>query len=337
METLVELTRGGLVESRHRGVIAIVDGDGVIRASLGDVEQVVFMRSSAKPLQIVPLIETGAADHYGFTQKELAVMMASHNGEPMHVDAVRSILGKIGLDEGALQCGVHPPMHEPTARELWRKGEEPSAVHNNCSGKHSGMLALAVHRGYPLDDYTSLDHPVQVQIRATVANFVGLRPDRIEVAVDGCGVPVFGCPLWRAAHAYAGLVDPTGFSHRRSEACRRAVAAMQAHPEMVGGTGQFTTDLMRVGQHRLVCKTGAAGYFAVGVLPTDDTPALGITVKIEDGDPTGRARGPVVLHLLHEMGVLQETDLEQLKDHWPSAICNHRGDEVGEVRIAFDI
>ena len=227
METLVELTRGGLVEIRHRGVIAIVDSDGTVRRSIGDTEQYVFLRSSAKPLQVIPLIETGTADHFGFTERELAVMMASHNGEAFHVETVRSILDKIGLDEGALQCGVHAPGHKPTARELWRRGEKPTAVHNNCSGKHSGMLALAVRQGHPLDDYTSLDHPVQVQIRAAVADFVGLRPEQIEVAIDGCGVPVFGCPMWRAAHGYARLVDPADLPEPRRNACLRAVTAMQ--------------------------------------------------------------------------------------------------------------
>ncbi|MCG2768933.1 MAG: asparaginase [Anaerolineae bacterium] len=335
METLVEATRGELVESRHRGIIALVDAEGKLKSSVGDVEQYVFMRSSAKPLQLIPLIESGAADHFRFTDRELAVMMASHSGEPFHVEAVGSILAKIGLHEGALRCGIHWPMNKEAARKLRRSGQEPTAIHNNCSGKHAGMLALAVHGEHTLDNYTSPDHPVQIQIRAAIADFAGLTPEQIKIGKDGCGVPVFGLPLWRAAYAYARLVDPAAWPAGRREDCRRVVEAMQRHPEMVAGSGRFNTDLMHVGGSRLVAKGGAEGYYAVGVLPTDLHPGLGLALKIEDGDLQGRASGPVVLSCLQQIRVLQEDDMSRLGSHWSRSIYNHRGEVVGELQTTF--
>ena len=335
MDILVEVTRGELVESRHRGSIALVDAHGETQSFIGDTQQYVFMRSSAKPLQIIPLIEGGTADRFQFTDRELAVMMASHGGEPFHVEAVEGILAKIGLDESALRCGIHWPANKEAAFELRRKGEKPTEVHNNCSGKHAGMLAVAVHRGYTLDDYTSPDHPVQRMIRATIADFAGMTSEQIKIAVDGCSVPVFGLPLWRAAYAYARLADPRDLPSGRREACQRATRAMQSHPEMVAGTGRFTTDLMRVAGQRLIAKGGAEGYYAVGIMPTRERLGLGLTVKIEDGDPRGRATGPVVLKCLQEIGVLQQNDILQLTSHWPRSILNHRGDAVGELLTPF--
>jgi len=335
METLVEATRGELVESRHRGIIALVDAEGKLRSSVGDVEQYVFMRSSAKPLQLIPLIESGAADHFRFTDSELAVMMASHSGETFHVEAVRSILAKIGIHEGALRCGIHWPMNKEAARKLRHSGQEPTAIHNNCSGKHAGMLALAVHGEHDLDNYTSPDHTVQVQIRAAIADFAGLTPEQIKIGKDGCGVPVFGLPLWRAAYAYARLVSPASWPSGRREACRRVVEAIQRHPEMVAGTGRFNTDLVHVGGPRLLAKGGAEGYYAVGVLPTDHHPGLGLALKIEDGDLQGRASGPVVLSCLQQLDVLQEDDIARLASHWSRSIYNHRREIVGELRTTF--
>ena len=337
METLVEATRGELVESRHRGIIALVNAEGKLLSSVGDVEQYVFMRSSAKPLQLIPLIESDAADHFRFTDSELAVMMASHSGESFHVEAVRSILAKIGLHEGALRCGIHWPMNKEATRKLRRSGQEPTAIHNNCSGKHAGMLALAVHGEHTLNNYTSPDHPVQIQIRASIADFAGLTPEQIKIGKDGCGVPVFGLPLWRAAYAYARLVDPAAWPSGRREACRRVVEAMQRHPEMVAGTGRFNTDLVRVGGPRLVAKGGAEGYYAVGVLPAGCHPGLGLTLKIEDGDLQGRASGPVVLSCLQQLGALQEEDMPRLRSHWSRSIYNHRGEIVGELRTTFSL
>jgi len=335
METLVEATRGKLVESRHRGIIALVDTEGKLLSSVGDVEQYVFMRSSAKPLQLIPLIESGAADHFQFTDKELAVMMASHSGEPFHIEAVRSILAKIGLHEGALLCGTHWPLNKEVARQLICRGQEPTAIHNNCSGKHAAMLALAVYGGHSVTDYISPDHPVQIQIRTSIADFAGLTPEQIKIGTDGCGVPVFGLPLWRAAYAYARLVSPANWPSLRREACRRIIGAMQRHPEMIAGTGQFNTDLIRIGGPRLVAKGGAEGYYAVGVLPTDHHPGLGLTLKIEDGDLQGRASGPVILSCLQQIDVLQEDDIARLKSHWPRSIYNHRGEVVGKLRTTF--
>ena len=335
METLVELTRGKLVESVHRGAIALMDATGVMVASVGNIDRCVYMRSSAKPLQVVPMIEGGAADRFRFSERQLAVMVASHSGEPIHLEQVRAILATIGLDEEALACGAHWPSSAVTAAELRRKRLEPTSIHNNCSGKHAGMLALAVHAGFPVDGYTSLSHPVQDRILRTIAEFADVTPQDVVLATDGCGVPVFGLPLWRGALAYARLVDAECWPPERRRACDKVVAAMRKHPDMVAGPGRLSTEIMRVAGDRLIAKGGAEGYFAVGIRPRKGKPGLGLTMKIEDGDLSGRARGPAVLNALHQLGLLHEDDLAGLVRHWPREVRNHRGDVIGELRTPF--
>ena len=334
---VVEATQGSLVESRHRGLVAVANARGVLLASVGDVNAYAYMRSSAKPLQAIPLVESGAAEHYGFTHAQLAVVAASHSGEPFHLEAVRSILDKIGLSEEALLCGAHWPASRESSEELRRQGEKPRPIHNNCSGKHAGMLALAVHGGQSIHDYKSPDHPVQVRIRRTVAEFAGLADQDIILGIDGCGVPTLALPVWRAAHAYARLVDPSDWGLERRQACARIVAAMQAEPHMVAGPGRISTDLMRVGGSRLVAKGGAEGYFAVGILPGNGRPGIGLTIKIEDGDLGGRAGTPLVLRVLEQIRVLREKDLTRLGRSGSRDILNHWGDVVGELRAITEL
>ena len=328
-ETLVEVTRGGRVESEHCGAVAVVDANGQLIAHVGDVELVSYLRSSAKPFQLLPLLESGAADHFGFTDVELAVIAGSHSGEPRHVAAVQSILHKIGLSENALQCGAHVPFNVDAAKALRAAGREPTALYNNCSGKHSGMLAQAVDRGLSTHDYLDPQHPVQVAIRQRLAKLGGLTFDEIGVGVDGCSAPCFAMPLRAAALAFARLAAG------RTDGLRRVAQAMLDHPEMVAGEGRIDTDLMRAVPHHLVSKGGAEGYHGMGLIRSDGS-AWGIAIKIADGD--GKRGGhPVIIETLRQLGVLDDTALTQLQNYYTWPITNHRGLEVGKVRANFKL
>src|SRR6267154_1795058 len=264
---LVEVTRGTIVESRHRGNIAAVDGDGEVAAYLGDVDIVTYLRSSAKPFQAIPLVASGAADRFGLTGKEIAIACASHNGEPIHTAAALSILNKIGLKPEDLKCGTHEPFSAAETRNLRARGEEPNVLHNNCSGKHAGMLALALHLGAPTESYDHLDNPVQVLIRDVVARFSRLPVDDIALGIDGCGVPVFGMSVRAMARMYAHLcAPPENFDEATRAACKRIVAAMINYPEIIGGTAErLDTEMMLAAGGRLISKIGAEGVYTVGV------------------------------------------------------------------------
>ena len=325
-EPLVEVSRGEFVESVHRGVIAVVDGNDQVVAHTGDLNLRTFIRSAAKPFQAAPGISSGAFDRFGITAEELACVLGSHSGEPMHFAAVRSILGKIGLDEGALLCGAHMPFDDVSARALRSSGTSPSVLHNNCSGKHAGMLALAVHMGVEIENYISPHHPVQKIIRDEIIRFTGVPKDKLEIAVDGCSAPVFYLSLIEMARGYAQVVN--------SE--RRIINAMVEFPEMVGGSrNRLDTDLMRVGRTRLISKVGAEGIQLLGILPCKSYPSgLGIAIKIEDGD-IRRARDPVVIEVLRQLDVLDSSELEELRQYAHVQILNHRKIVVGEVRTCF--
>src|SRR6266850_3015553 len=223
-EPLVRVTRGGITESRHRWHVIVVEPNGTIRAYIGAPETVTYLRSSAKPHQAIPLIALGAADRFGFTENEIALACASHSGEPIHTEVAASMLRKIGLGPEALKCGVHEPFSPEATRELREKGEAPNVLQNNCSGKHAGMLALALHLGAPTETYDQPDNPVQLAIGRTVAQFSETPLEDIAVGVDGCGVPVFGVTVKAMALMYARLVSPPAeFDDKTKDACRRIV------------------------------------------------------------------------------------------------------------------
>ena len=337
--SLVEAWRGSIVESRHRGHLIAVDADGKTVASLGAPETVTYVRSSGKPFQALPLVLSGAADRFGFTEQEVAIACGSHSGEAIHVETVRTMLEKVGLDESALRCGAHVPFSVDVARELARKGQSPSALQNNCSGKHAGMLALARHVGAPTESYDDRDNPVQQAIAKTVSDFSDVSLDSMAIGIDGCGVPVFGIPVRAMALMYARLVaPPEKFDAATRNACARIVRAMIDYPEMIGGTkDRLDTELLRAGAGRLISKIGAEGVYTVGVLPSSEWPhGLGLAVKIEDGDDQ-RARPPAVIEALKQLGVLNDRDLTALSSYSPTPIRNRRGDRVGEARAAFQL
>jgi L-asparaginase II len=337
--SLVEVWRGPIVESRHRGHLSAVDGAGHTVAALGSPETVTYVRSSGKPFQAIPVIVSGAADRFGFTEQEIAIACGSHSGEPMHVDTVRSMLGKIGLDESALKCGVHEPFSTEVARALARDQQPPNVLQNNCSGKHAAMLALALHLGAPTASYDECSNPVQQSIAKAVSEFSDITLEEIVIGVDGCGAPVFGIPVRAMALMYARLVSsPESFAAATRNACRRIVKAMIDFPEMVGGTkDRLDTELIRAGAGRLISKIGAEGVYTVGVLPGNEWPnGLGLALKIEDGDDH-RARPPAVIEALRQLNVLSEKELVALASYAPTVIRNRRGERVGEARAAFTL
>lgn len=357
-ETLVEVMRGGRVESEHRGAIAVVDATGKLIARVGDVNLTTYLRSSAKPFQLLPLVESGAADRFGFTDQELAIMAGSHSGEARHVQTVQSILKKIGLTEEALQCGAHVPYSSESAAALAAQGQAPTPIYNNCSGKHSGMLAAAVDRGLSTHDYLDPTHPIQLSIRQALADVSGVPFDQIGVCIDGCSAPNFALPLKAAALAFVKLAENIDHgdtenteknykqiselrasvvnSDSRRKALARIARAMSTYPEMVAGEKRLDTDLMRTVKGRVVSKGGAEGFHGLGIFSSDGKPALGLAMKIGDGD--GKRGGhPAVIEVLRQLNVLSAKELAALKDYRGWVITNHRGTEVGEVRAKFDM
>jgi len=333
---LAEVTRGPITESRHRGAIVIVTPDGNTIAGLGDDGLITSTRSTIKPIQAIPFITSGAADSFNVSERELAVVCASHEGERIHTETVADMLARAGLDESALRCGPQLPYSQETAKELESSGEAFSQLHNNCSGKHTGMLMTAVVRGLSLDDYISIDHPVQREIVSTFARLAGLDQTP-PIAIDGCSAPTFGVPLRSLAVAFARLVNPSELDSKLAAASSRIVEAMTRHPEMVGGTkGRFDTDLLRAAGGKLICKVGAEASYCVGVLPSAKFPrGVGIALKMEDG--SYRGLGPTVVEILRQLAVLNDDQISQLAYYHKPIIENRRGLHVGEVRSVFKI
>lgn len=336
---LLRRTRGGSLESLHYGAIAVVDRQGAVRAWCGDPQASPFLRSSAKPFQVLPLLEAGGQSVFNLSLRDIALMCASHTGTDAHVEALRELQAKVGVQETDLRCGTHPPYDEATGRALLARGEEPTPIRHNCSGKHTGMLALARLRGWSTEDYLDPDHPVQLAIRRRFASMCGLKPVRVLMGTDGCSAPNFAVPLVDAASAYARLADPRDLPAPLADACRTVTRAMTAHPEMVAGPGRFDTRLMDLAGDCVFTKGGAEGYQAVGLFPgkrAPDAPALGIALKIADGDPKSRARPPVVLETLRQLGALPDETLEALAEFGPSLpVLNAREREVGRAEPIF--
>lgn len=336
---LVDVLRGSITESRHHGHVIVLDGDGQALASLGAPDHWTFLRSSAKPHQTIPLVATGAADHFGFTESEIAIACGSHNGEDEHTLAVASMLKKIGLDESALHCGAHEPYGKEAAQELRDSERQPTALHNNCSGKHAAMLALSIFLGAPVENYEEVGHPVQRMIAQALAQFSGVPKHELGVGIDGCSAPNFAVPLRAMALMYARLVQPPAWLKDETRAaCERIVGAVRAHPEMIEGRGELDTELMRATAGRVISKVGAEGVYTAGVLPCERFPSgLGIALKIEDGDKGERARSPIAIEIFRQLGLLADTDTQILNGLASPIIRNHRGDEVGRVVTTFKL
>jgi L-asparaginase II len=324
----VEVTRGSAVESRHRVAVALVDVAGRAQLRHGAIDQPVYARSALKPIQALALVETGAAAAFAVTPRELALACASHNGEPMHVDAVRAWLARLDLDERALECGAHLPNHPPSAAALLRGGDAPSAAHNNCSGKHAGFLTVARHLGHPTAGYIRPEHPVQQHVLGAIEQMVGLDLGRAPRGTDGCGIPVIGVPLENLAYAMARFGAPDNLPDARATAARRLYAAMAATPEMVAGSGRFCTIALQALGGRGIVKTGAEGVF-MAAFPEF---GLGAALKVIDG--ARRAAEVAMATLIFDLGLVDAEKQPTLRRYLHEPLHNHAGTAVGEVRMA---
>ena len=332
---LVRSRRGDVVETVHRGAIAVVDAEGHLVAHAGDPDAVFYVRSSGKPLQAVAAAETGAFDRFHYTEAQLAITAASHAGEAAHIVEIDAILRKAGLTENHLFCEPAYSMYGPRRDEMIRVGEPPSRRRHNCSGKHCGMRAAALARGEPTDSYWRPDHPHQRRILRLVAEMCDYAAERIHLGVDGCGVPVHALPLRNVALAYARLADPSALSPERRDACRRITAAMMRYPYLVGGSERFDTALIAAGGGRWFSKGGALGYFAAGIFPREGRPALGIALKIEDGSHAPACQTAV--EVLIQLGLLDERQQLRLAAWHHMPLANVLGEPIGLSRPEFEL
>jgi len=324
--TLVEVTRGTMVESRHRAAFAVADTDGRIVLSAGDFEKPVYPRSAIKPLQALPLLESGAADAYALGNAEIALACASHSGEPRHVETVLAWLARIGCAVADLECGSHLPGNDAALQALLRDRRPATAAHNNCSGKHTGFLTLTRHLGIDAKGYIAYQHPVQQRILGVLETMTGLDLGAAPRGIDGCGIPVIAIPLGNLALAFARLADPRDQPAARQAACERVCTAMAAEPFMVAGTERYCTRVMAATGGAALIKTGAEGVYC-GSLPNL---GLGIALKVDDG--AGRAAEVLMGYLLQRLGILDESHAELLTQ----PVYNRAGARVGEVRPVAD-
>lgn len=325
---IVEVTRGGIVESRHTGAYAVVNAAGEIVASAGDIAASVYPRSAIKAFQCLAMLESGAADRFGFTPEEIALACSSHNGEPAHVAVARAMLAKASTSEENYECGAHWPIEGAAHDAAVRALPAPLPVHNNCSGKHAGMLAHCVACGYGKDDYLATAHPLQREIRRAVATMTGCAESDLREGIDGCSAPNYALPLGRLALAFARLADDGGQT-AFDGAPRTLAGAMRRYPEMVSGEGRSDLALTRAGAGDWVCKVGAEGVQAIGIRSR----GLGIAIKIDDGGRRGLLA--VTREVLAQAGLLEAGAREALAAHERPAIRNYRGIVTGALTPLF--
>ena len=313
-ELLLEVKRGGVVESRHYGSYVVIDRGKVVR-SRGDIDRVTFMRSSAKPIQCYSVVESGAADRFGLDEREIAVIVGSHSGEPIHIKTVSSILRKGGLKESDLLCGKHKPLSEKVVvRKL-------TQLHNNCSGKHSGMLLLAKMLGVSIKKYTDKNHPVQKRNIKNMARFANIKASSIKIGIDGCSAPTFGLSVKNMGFAFAN------FCSAMDSSATRIANALKRYPEMIAANGRICTELIRATNGRLLTKIGAEGVYCCGVV----NKGIGIAMKIDDG--SSRPIAPVLITLLSDMGFITKEERRRLAPLEDNVLRNHAGLEVGRTIV----
>jgi L-asparaginase II len=324
-EPFVAVERGGLVESVHRIAACAVDASGTTLWSIGEIDLPVLLRSTAKPFIAAAAVREGVVERFSLEPREIAIMAASHNGEPFHVEAVRSILRKIGAGESALQCGPHAPYDEAAAAALRREGVAFSAVHNNCSGKHAGILALCAALGADGGDYLEPASAAQRRILAFCARMSNLRVEDLALAVDGCGIPVYAVPLRNAALSYARAATLQGIEPADARALGIVRDAMIANPAYVAGTGDFDTALMEAAAGGMLAKGGAEGVHGAASLRH----GAGIVLKVADGN--ARAVPPAAMEIFAELGFLDEAAQRALQPYARPPLYNRAGRTVGRI------
>lgn len=322
---LAEVTRGGIVESVHAGAYAVVGRGGELIASRGDIDKPVFPRSAIKALQCLPAVEAGVVETYGMVDEEIALACASHSGEPDHVRVARSGLAKAGISEQSYECGAHWPFPGDVTRAMVAGGEEAGQVHNNCSGKHTFMLAFAEKLGVDPTDYIKRDHPVQQAIEKLIGEMCEYDLTDTPCGIDGCSVPTWAIPLRNTALGFQRLGSGEGVSEKRAEAGRRIIAAVRAHPFMVAGTRRFCTELMTAVPRAFV-KTGAEGVFCATIAHA----GIGIALKCDDG--AGRAAEVALAAVMARLDCWTDDERERLQGMSTVAVKNWNGIETGEVK-----
>jgi len=330
-EILVEALRNDLIDRTHRGHVAVVDAGGRLVQYAGDPMHVTYMRSSAKPLQAMALVETGASEAFDLDDREISVACASHSAQPEHVNAVQSMLDKAEVSQDELRCGSHPPIHRKSMADLYRQGGEPQSIHSNCSGKHSGMLAVCAHMGWPTDDYRASDHPLQELLLDSFAEMAGIPVEDVHLGIDGCGVPVFGVSVAAMARSFAQMVDSSDLSAKKAAAAKRVVGAMQKHPLLVAGEGRVCATLNGLDEGRFMGKGGALGVYCAASVES----GLGVAVKIEDGN--GQAAAAAALEALAQLALFTDEDCETLKDFRYPLNKNVLDDVVGEIKPVYNL
>lgn len=328
---VIEVTRGSMVESRHRVRFALADTSGRVLHRAGDPEQLIYGRSAIKPLQALALIESGAADAFGLGDAEIALACASHSAEPRHVETVEAWLQRIGCTAADLECGPQLPSREQDVKALFAVGRGADALHNNCSGKHSGFLSVARHQGVPTAGYIKYEHPVQQRVLGILESMAGLDLSAAPRGIDGCGIPVIGIPLGNLALAMARFADPADQPEARQAACARVRAALTAEPFMIAGSGRFCSELIAASRGKVLAKTGAEGVFCVSLTE----PGLGLALKVEDG--ATRAAEVATLNLLRDLGLLDSETTAALDKLFEPPVLNRAGLKVGVLRPTADI
>ncbi|MBX3529255.1 MAG: asparaginase [Rhizobiaceae bacterium] len=327
---LVEVTRGDIVESRHRGAVAVVDGDGATVLAIGDVKQPVFPRSAVKAIQALPLVESGAADRYCFSDADIALACASHAGEPEQVSRAAAMLARAGLDETSLECGSHWPSAEEASRVLARDGRQPDQLHNNCSGKHSGFLCTCVHEGVAHGGYVERSHRVQQWVAEAMEAVTGAEHGEGNAAIDGCSIPTYAVPISSLALGFARMATGRNLPPQRAAAARRILAACMAEPFEVSGTGRADTRYMEQGGGRVFVKTGAEGVYCAALPEL----ALGIALKCDDGN--SRASEAMVAAIIARL--LDKDELgERFAAFARTPVLTRKGAVVGEIRPAGEL
>lgn len=325
---LVEVIRGGIVESMHRGAAAVVDADGRLVFELGDIERPVFPRSAIKVLQALPLVESGAAARLGFGDAELALACASHSGEADHTETAAGMLQRVGHDVSCLECGKHWPMYDPAARALAAAGSEPSALHNNCSGKHAGFVCLAVEMGADPKGYIGPDHKVMREVSGAIETMTGYNLANAAVGIDGCSIPTYAIPLRHLAHAFAKIASGVSLGPERAKAAIRLRAAVAAEPRMIAGTDRFDTLVTEVLKERVFLKTGAEGVYCAALPEL----GFGIALKVDDGE--GRAAQTAIASLIDRFLALKPAEKEMIGPRLDWPMKNWNGIEVGRLHAA---
>lgn len=325
---LVEVLRGDHVESAHRGAVAVCDSQGRLMIEIGDVSRAVFPRSAVKAIQALPLVESGAADAYGFGDMELALACASHSGEPMHTELARSMLDRIGFGVEAFECGAHWPLSHDATVALARTGSSPTALHNNCSGKHCGFLCTCVHGKLDHRGYVGFDHPMQRMIREAMQDVTGAVHDAGKSAIDGCSIPTYAVPLTSLAHGFARMATGQGLDASRAQAAKRLLLACMAQPVLMSGTSAMDAKLVQAAPGRIFVKMGAEGVYCAAL------PELGLGIALKCDDGAGRAAESMIAATLARLLEADEALSGELSRLAIPEVPTRLGVPVGRIRPA---